>query len=355
VTSFAPMTALDRTRAQKPDEPEKEERRSAKAAANAIDRLLTSRSLVFVTGKGGVGKSVVSAALALRARHLGLRPLLFECDAPLRQSLFPGGARSTAEVSEVFPGVLAVNQSSDEAIKAYAMHALPSKTLAELMLENRVSRLFLKASPSVTEMALIGRMVQMAEENADNGPVIVDLHSTGHALHVLRAPQGIMRVLRKGPVYDRAKAANDFIFDKDRATVLTVALPEELPVTELLEVLVQLNDIGAPLGPVLMNGMFTDPLPTFSDAALRRLAEKVPAAHRACADAQALRQWSDRAARERARLEEGLRGREGDASHVLPLPYIMNLAADESLATRIAACFEAAQKGSPISEVADAG
>ncbi len=319
-----------------------------RAAVSQIDRLLTSRPLILVTGKGGVGKSSVSAALALRAVALGLKPLLFECDAPARQSLFPGGARSSDEVREILPGLYGVNQSSDEAIKAYAIHALPSRTLAELLLENRVARLFLKASPSVTEMALIGRMVQLAEERAAEGPVIVDLHSTGHALHVLRAPLGIMRVLRKGPVYERAKIANDFVFDPARTAVIAVALPEELPVTELLEVLAQLDDMKTPLGPVVLNGMFADPLPGVPDALLERVRSDVPEAARASTDAKTMREWARRAARERTRLLEGLSTRRGDDALVLSLPFMLDLdAAEESVATRLADHIDAISKDAP--------
>jgi anion-transporting ArsA/GET3 family ATPase len=303
-------------------------------ALAAIDEQLLTKQLVFVTGKGGVGKSVVSAALALRAHALGTQPLLFECDAPARQSLFPRGARVAAQIAEVYPGVLALNQSSDDAIRDYATHALPSETLAKLLFENRVSRLFLKASPSVTEMALIGRMVQLAEERKGKGPVIVDLHSTGHALHVLRAPQGIMRVLRKGPVYERAKAARDFIFDPGRAVVLTVALPEELPVTELLEFMEQLTELGAPLGPTLLNGMFDDPVPGVNDETLRSLADAAPETARACADARTLRAWAERAQREHDRLLSGV-GDAGGSGEVLALPFVMETGPNDTLATRL--------------------
>jgi anion-transporting ArsA/GET3 family ATPase len=313
-------------------------------ALRAIDEILSSRQLVLVTGKGGTGKSVVAAALALRARQLGLKPLLFECDAPRRPSLFPGGSPSTSELRELTPGVMGLNQSSDDAIRDYAIHALPSKTLAELMFENRVSRLFLKASPSVTEMALIGRMVQLAEERGHEGPVIVDLHSTGHALHVLRAPDGIMRVLRRGPVFDRAKAAKDFVYDPERTSVLTVALPEELPVTELLEFLDQLEETGVPLGPVFVNAMFEDPAPGVDDDVLKRLAAGPADAARASSDARTLREWARRAERERERLVAGLEERQGDA-RVLALPFVLDTDADTTLATRLAQHMVAVENG----------
>ena len=118
-----------------------------------LEEILVSRQVVLVTGKGGVGKSVVTAALAVRARALGLKPLLFECDAPARQSLLPKGKPSSDEVEEIAPGILGINQKSDDAIRDYAASSLPSKAVADLLFENRIARLFLKASPSVTEMS----------------------------------------------------------------------------------------------------------------------------------------------------------------------------------------------------------
>jgi len=302
-------------------------------ASSRLDEMLTSRSLIFVTGKGGVGKSAVAAALALRARTLGLSPLLFECDAPKRPSLFPGGRAVTEDLGEVVPGVLAVNQNTEEAVKAYALSAIPSRTIADLLFENRVTRLFLRASPSVNEMALIGRIVQLVEAHEQNGPVVVDLHATGHALAMLRSPDGIMRVLRAGPVYERAQKVRDVIFDPARTAVVTVALPEELPVTELLEMLSALHEMKTPLGPVVCNGVMEDPLSGVDDEALAAIRDHSEGAARAVVDAQALRGWARRATRERDRLVEGAQAL---ALPVLSLPYVCDLTPAETLAGRMA-------------------
>ncbi len=316
-------------------EPSMEE---ASAGLRAVDELLSSKKLIFVTGKGGVGKSGVSAALALRARALGLTPLLFECDAPSRPSLFPGGKQVTTKVEEVVPGVFAVNQDSEDAVHQYALAALPSKALADLLFENRVARLFLQASPSVNEMALIGRIVQLIDEHEHEGPIIVDLHATGHALAMLKAPDGILRVLRAGPVFERAQKVRDVIFDEERCAVVTVALPEELPVTELLEFLDALTEINAPLGPVFANGVFPEPAPDVTDEILDAVAASDSRASKAAADANALRAWARRSARERDRLADGMRER---GLPVISLPYVCDLSPSETLAGRIADVFEA--------------
>ncbi len=308
------------------------------AARAKLDEVLVSRQVVLVTGKGGVGKSVVAAALALRAKSLGLRPLLFECDAPTRPSLLPKGKPAGREVREVSPGILAINQASDDAIRDYAAASLPSKALADLLLENRVARLFLKAAPSVSEMALVGRVGLLAESHGAEGPVIVDLHATGHALSLLRAPAGIMKVLRKGPVYDRAKKVGELLYDPVRTSLLTVAVPEELPVTETLELVAAARQMGAPAGPIVLNAYFLDPAPDVDDATIAAAAAAGPDAARAVADMQALRVWARRSAREARRLEDELKAQPNGAQHpVIALPFVFEEHGSGSLAARLAA------------------
>lgn len=294
-----------------------EERR----ARAKLDEVLTSRQVVFVTGKGGVGKSVVAAALALRAKELGLRPVLFECDAPTRQSLLPGGRIMTEAISEVAPGVLGINQRSDDAIRDYAASTLPSKTVADLLFENRVARIFLKAAPSVTEMALIGRIIAVAEKYGADGPVVVDLHATGHAMSLLRAPGGIMKVLQRGALYDRAQKIEEMLQDETRTAFLTVAVPEELPVTELLELHDKLKEVQAPIGPVILNAYCKAPA-NFPDDVDNKLVDALlhePRTRSAARDLRFLLLQSRRSTRERDRLIQALKEKHGGEATLVTL------------------------------------
>ena len=304
------------------------------AARKKLDEILVSRQVVLVTGKGGVGKSVITAALALRARSLGLRPLLFECDAPARQSLLPKGRPASDEVEETAPGILGINQKSDDAIRDYAAASLPSKTVADLLFENRVARLFLKASPSVSEMALVGRIAILAEKHGADGPVIVDLHATGHAVSLLRAPGGIMKVLRTGVLYDRAKKIEELLQDPVRTAFVTVALPEELPVTELLELHEKLHEIGAPEGPVVLNGVFAEPAPDVPDDLLAHIEKGPLVAKNAARDLMALRAWANRSAREEKRLREALSKSRG-SPEIITVPFFVDDGGAAELVQRI--------------------
>jgi arsenite/tail-anchored protein-transporting ATPase len=301
----------------------------------SVDEILVSRQVVLVTGKGGVGKSAVSASLAFRARDLGLRPILFECDAPARPSILPNGRLSSDELEEISPGILGINQKSEDAIRDYAATTLPSRTVVDLLFENRVARLFLKAAPSVTEMAVVGRVAYLAEKHGAEGPVIVDLHATGHALNLLRAPGGIMKVLRAGVLYDRARHIEELLADPVRTAFVTVALPEELPVTELIELREKLVELRAPLGPTIVNGTFEDPAPAVADTVLDAIPQDGPAG-RAVEDLRALRAWARRAAREEARLAQAL-----DGEALVRVPWMFD--DGTPLAPRIAASFAPSQ------------
>ncbi len=305
------------------------------AARRKLDEILVSRQVILVTGKGGVGKSVITAALALRARALGLRPLLFECDAPARQSLLPKGRPASDEVEEVAPGILGINQKSDDAIRDYAAATLPSRAVADLLFENRIARMFLRASPSVSEMALVGRIAILAEKYGADGPIVVDLHATGHAVSLLRAPGGIMKVLRTGILYDRAKKIEELLQDPLRTAFVTVALPEELPVTELLELHETLRELSAPEGPVILNGMFDDPAPDVADDLLEHVGKGPALARNAVRDLQALRAWARRSTREHDRLLHALAETRG-APEMITVPFFIDDGAANDLVQRIA-------------------
>jgi anion-transporting ArsA/GET3 family ATPase len=220
-------------------------------------------------------------------------------------------------VEEVAPGILGINQKSDDAIRDYASQSLPSRAVADLLFENRIARLFLKASPSVSELALVGRITILAEKYGADGPILVDLHATGHALSVLRAPGGIMKVLRSGVLYERAKKIEELLQDPVRTAFITVAVPEELPVSELLELHGKLLELKAPEGPVILNGIFRDPAPGLSDEVIAHLAAGPLAAKLAARDFATLRAWSRRCEREEARLRAA-----AGSTPIIALPFL---------------------------------
>ena len=180
--------------------------------SQSVDPLLLNRSLILVSGKGGVGKTALSSALAYRAKELGRPVLLFCCDAPSTLRPFSDGAVLTSEVREILPKLWGVNQQTEEAVHAYLVDALRSRKIVDVMFRNKVARAFLQVAPSVGDLAMMGRIHQLAQAftKKHQGVLIVDMPATGHALAMLKSPEAIANILVAGPVYDRAQQIVNF-------------------------------------------------------------------------------------------------------------------------------------------------
>jgi anion-transporting ArsA/GET3 family ATPase len=129
-----------------------------------MDTLLSKKTLLLVSGKGGVGKTAVSSALAYRALQRGRKVLLFCCDAPSFLKPYPQGRVLSSTLQEIMPGLWGVNQPTEEAVHAYLSEAIHSKKVVDLMFRNKVARAFLQVAPSVGDLAMMGRIYQIARQ-----------------------------------------------------------------------------------------------------------------------------------------------------------------------------------------------
>lgn len=228
---------------------------------------LLRRRLVLVTGKGGVGKSTVSAALAVAAQKLGHRVLLVELGArPLMGQLLDG-ARPQHDATVVAPGRYAslsvTHLNASKALQEYLFEALRVRSLARLATENRVLARLWQAAPSVDEMALLTalqRFEQARDPKDDRRPqydlVIVDLPATGHAKSMLTVPSGALAMIRVGSLAERAREVEALLRDNEKTAVVIVTLPEELPANEAVELSNVLEeDLGIETAAVLINSV----------------------------------------------------------------------------------------------------
>ncbi len=193
--------------------------------------------IVFVTGKGGVGKSVVAAALALRAARSGRKTLLVEFG---RQSFYerlldlpPGTGEYPGQ-----PGLEFARWDEEACLREYVGHYLPVARAADLFLGNRVIRALIRAAPTLKELALIGKATgphRLRWARTDHELMVIDAFSTGHFLALLRAPRGINEAAPVGPVGRQTRTILEVLRDPAKCRFVVVALAEELPVTEALE------------------------------------------------------------------------------------------------------------------------
>ncbi len=287
---------------------------------------------VIVAGKGGVGKTTVSAAQALAYAHKGKRVLIVMCNAKERISAMFGSEPVGSTVSLVAENVWAVNIDPNVALEEYGMMTLKSRSLYKLLFDNNYTRSFFRAVPGMQEWTMLGKAWwHTTEERADGLPkydvVILDAPATGHGLDMLRVPKVILDVVPPGLLRRDAERAWKLFQDPKTCNVIIVTLPEELPVTESIELCTALErELLLPIGKIVVNCM----LPPLFSKAERAVLE----GERGGADADlgakpaaALAAGKDRAIRERVQAEALHRLSEGIKVKTCFLPQLFGDAA----------------------------
>ena len=194
-------------------------------------RSLLDRRLVLVTGKGGVGKTTIAAALGLIAARRGKRVVLCEVAEQTRLGAALGQI--------AHDGLELVSVDPEAAKQEWLRYQLKSRTLAGVLGGTGLFQNLTAAAPGLTELVTMGKVWDLAQLEPRTGSAydlaIVDAPATGHGLAMLRAPSTYARIARVGPVGRHAERIDSFVRDPAQTGVLTVALPEEMPVNETVE------------------------------------------------------------------------------------------------------------------------
>jgi anion-transporting ArsA/GET3 family ATPase len=196
--------------------------------------VLLDRKLIFVTGKGGVGKTTVAAALALLGSQLGKRTLVGEVDAKGNLADFYEAGQTGWEPREIAPNLFAMSMSTEESLKEYLRLQLKVPLLARMGALARTFDFVANAAPGVREVLTTGKFLW----EVDKGKwdlVVVDASATGHIVAQLSAPQGINDLVKVGMVQEQTGWMVEILSDASRTGVVIVAAPEEMPVNETVE------------------------------------------------------------------------------------------------------------------------
>jgi anion-transporting ArsA/GET3 family ATPase len=195
---------------------------------------LLDRKLIFVTGKGGVGKTTIAAALALLASERGKRTLVGEVDASGNlAAFFETGPTEFAE-REVAPNLFAMSMHTEDSLKEYLRLQLKLPVFARIGPLARTFDFIANAAPGVKEVLTIGKFLwEVRERNYDY--VVVDASATGHIVAQLAAPPAINDLVKVGMVREQTEWMTDILRDPNQTGVVIVAAPEEMPVNETLE------------------------------------------------------------------------------------------------------------------------
>lgn len=203
---------------------------------------LTSASRVtIVAGKGGVGKTTVTAALARAAADAGQRVLAVELD----------GKPALAEVvPDVTVRTISAPASLDEYLRTHGFARI-AKRLSTTGVIDVVST----AAPGIDDIVVLGKIKQL-ERSGEWDVIVVDGPAAGHAITFLTSASGMLDAVRGGPLRTQASDVVELLRDPQRAQVVLVTIPETTPVNEAIETAYALEDrVGVHLGPIVVNGV----------------------------------------------------------------------------------------------------
>ena len=232
---------------------------------------IQQRRLIFVTGKGGVGKSVCSGAIAVALARRGRRVLIVETDtfASLPHLFGVSKARSAASRIDspvrLADQIDGLNLVGEECLVRTLTRFLPSETAVRAITQNRVTSAFFQSAPSVNEFVLLDQIMGPLTARYDH--VIVDLPASGHALTFLAVPKTLSEMMRgKGPIASRADELHARIGNGEETAIVAVSLPEELPVQETIELASAVEaSIGRTLTGIVVNMVHDSPIEAESD------------------------------------------------------------------------------------------
>ena len=246
---------------------------------------LLDRQVLFVTGKGGVGKSTVSAALAWLGATLGKRVLAVEVDQKGNLTDFFEHDRVGYEPVEVQRSVWALTINPEDSLEEYLRVQLRMPLLSRIGPVARIFDFVATAAPGVREILVTGKIAYEARERQarSNDPkwdlIVVDSQATGHVVAQLEAHRTIGDLVQVGAVRNQTEWMGDILEDPKRTGVVVVATPEEMPVAETIELYGRFRDrTKVDVAAVVVNRVLPEIFGRHEEETFEALTEPKPAA-----------------------------------------------------------------------------
>ncbi len=287
-------------------------------------RDLFDRHLIFVTGKGGVGKSTVAAALGLLAARSGLRTVVAELSSQDRiQRIFDTHGDPFEEI-ELAPDLFTISIDPQHAMEEYLR--LRIGPLGHALSASRLFHAFAMATPGMRELLSIGKVWELSQpERRSHGGVvydlvIVDAPATGHGVAILKTPQTFADIARVGPIAHQGRTIAATIADRDFTGLLAVCTAEEMPVNETLAMRDALAEESLELDALVVNALYAN---RFDDADEPALTHALAASDSSLSRAALAAAVSEHA-RAEVQREQLERLRAGMDTEPATLPYLFS-------------------------------
>jgi anion-transporting ArsA/GET3 family ATPase len=225
--------------------------------------------LLIVAGKGGVGKTTVTAALARMAARTGRDALIIDVErksglGAMFGSTEPLTYHEVVLAEAAAPGegeVRARTLTSDDALLEYLVdHGM--LRISKRLTSSGALDVVATAAPGIKDILVLGKVKQLERASAAGAEgaadfLILDAPAAGHAFTFLASAQALLDAVNVGPIRAQAADVLELLRDPTRCQVMLVTLPEETPVNEVVETAFHLEDrAGVHLMPVVVNAVW---------------------------------------------------------------------------------------------------
>ena len=232
--------------------------------------------LIFVVGKGGVGRTTVAIATALLAARRGRQVLAVETEGAGALGSGLAALRSLHHVPGELERVRHLAIEGQAALEEYLGLIIPIRRVLRAVFASGVYQAFVTAAPGLRELMTVGKIWYEASgrEGEPGAPdvVVVDAPATGHGLQLLRMPQSAAEAFGAGLVRREAQRIVDLLRDPLRTAILVVTTAEEMPVSETIEMLDTLERLHLPTPTVVVNQVHRAPISEAECALVERAA-----------------------------------------------------------------------------------
>ncbi len=241
------------------------------------------KKLWIVTGKGGVGKTTLTAALGVMCARLGLETLLVETHGLNHLGELLGVGTVGYEPKKVKKNLSLLQITPEEAFEEYVLQQIKFRVVYNAVFKNRYVRNFIDAAPGLIELLTIGKIWSLVAERGKKyrkksyDMVIVDAPSTGHGLSLLRVPQVVVNAIRVGPLKTKSQEILLLLQDPKKTLIWLTTLPEEMPVNEAVDMAGKLEaEVQVHLGPIAVNALWPEILDPDSLGQLKKTQARLP-------------------------------------------------------------------------------
>jgi anion-transporting ArsA/GET3 family ATPase len=217
-----------------------------------LERFCSASRVVMVAGKGGVGKTTVTAALATAAARTGMNVLIVEVEGKSGLAACFGEAPLTYDEAELRPRVRARTLTPDDALLEYLDdHGM--RRISKRLTRSGALDVVATAVPGMRDILVLGKVKQLERARVAD-LIVLDAPAAGHAVNFLLSARGLLDAVRVGPIQKQAAEVVELLSDPERCQVLLVTVPEETPVNELVDTAYAVEDrAGVALGPIVVN------------------------------------------------------------------------------------------------------